>query len=509
MISGMIPVMIRFRSASWLAPAPVLVCVLAGMIAARAGVPAAPAVEAAPTPETAKPSGPQKAAAPAEPSTAPTGEAAPSPPAAPPSEILVQMKALFDAGSDDAAIETGEAWLKEHPSDVDVRLAVVHSLVRIAIPLRVAGHRFLTTAWNHIQAARVTAPDRMDVRLAGCDVLYHLGRRETLQEEIVSYLKDAPSKDEALDTVGFYAEQDVTDGRPDDGAKLYAVIVGVLKDSATAALNHGTMLVLAGRLEDGLAEFQRAYRLDPKSASAAHNAAQALVYLGDYARAEEWMQKALAIDGGNGRFITDLAVLRSLSKPQEARALFEKASGILGSIPAQKILVENLRVALTGTARTDESAAQLVEDLQRTGYPIYALVAAEKALRADPNQPEIVLTRADIYDQGRFWKRSLEQYRSGSELARRGGPGATRFQEWSVSGMARALTGLGDPQRAVELLNENGGSEQFPFEMAEAMWRSGNGGAAMDLLEHLSTSKDEDIARAARQKMQQISSSTR
>lgn len=455
---------------------------------------------------------PAAAAPPA--ATAPAAPVAPAPPtpaapAAVPAEIVRRLQSLYDAGSDTEAIQAGEAWLKDHPADVDVRLAVVRSIIRKAVPLRAAGNGMLQVAYNHLQAALVASPARQDVRVAICDVLFHLERHEVLLEEVASLLKDAldaPSRDVAFEAVSFYAEEYSRAGRPDRGAELYGVICGVLKDSPEAALNHGTLLLLSGRIDEGIAEFQRSAKLDSSSPEAPHSIGQACVYKGDFAKAEEWLGKTVALEPGSGRFILDLAVVKSLTHPAEAPALFEKASGILGEIAAQKILVENLRVTLTSRAMTREDWLRLVSDLQHTGYPIYALVAAEKALRADPAQPEIVLTRADIYDQGRFWKAALEQYRLGSELARNS-PAAAQpgYQDWSVAGMARALTRTGDPSRAIEMLRTAGGEQRFPFEMADALWRSGKAQAAMDILERLATSGDEDRSRAARQKMQDIS----
>src|SRR5262249_2416789 len=133
-----------------------------------ASLPAAAQESPAPAPAKEVPAAPEKSAPAPAPADSSGDASAAAPPPPPPPQIIQDLHPPYEAGSDDEAVRTGEEWLREHPQDVDVRLAVVRSLVRKAVPLRMAGNPLLQTAWNHLEAARKAAPDRLDVRIARC-----------------------------------------------------------------------------------------------------------------------------------------------------------------------------------------------------------------------------------------------------------------------------------------------------------------------------------------------------
>src|SRR5207253_1710035 len=131
------------------------------------------------------------------------GNSAEKPPAAPGpslSPIVQKMATLYAQGNDDDAIATGDEWLKEHPGDpagVEVRLATARALVRKGMALKGGRETYLQLAFNHLEAARVADPARLDVRIGICDVLYHLNRHDQLMEEIRSALS-AHASDESV-----------------------------------------------------------------------------------------------------------------------------------------------------------------------------------------------------------------------------------------------------------------------------------------------------------------------
>ena len=444
---------------------------------------------------------PPKADSPAE-HDAPAGAA---------SSLAGQLKDLYDRGSDDEVVKLAEEYLKKSPGDADIRYAAARSLIRLGSLATVVAEsqQSFLKAYNHLQAARAAGPSRLEIRIALCDVLYHLKRHEALLPEIGSLLAEHPGDSKTLDGVAFYAEEYLKDGQAGRAADVYGLLARAAPGSAALVANQGTALLVSGDLDGGLATLERAARMDPADADTAHNIAQALLYRGDIPAALEWFEKTSKASPETGRFVLDLAVVKAIGSPQEALPLFEKAASVLGVSEAQKSLVENLRIGFTSPALRPADLHHLARDLRETGYPMYALAAAEKALRADPSLVETVLLKADLCGEKRFYRRSLEGFRRAESMLA-GLPEADRppFRVRVTVGEARAMTALGDPAAALALLKTAGPPEKFPFENAEALIGLGNIAGARSLLEKVASRiEDHQQAEAARQRLEELASS--
>src|SRR5262245_883620 len=106
-----------------------------------------------------------------------------------PDPILGQMRGLIAAALYDETVREGQQWLKTHPKDVETQLGIARLLTGAAVPLKTAGNGMLQVAYNCLQAARAAAPDRRDIRVALCDVLFHLRKSDALIEEVRSFLQ--------------------------------------------------------------------------------------------------------------------------------------------------------------------------------------------------------------------------------------------------------------------------------------------------------------------------------
>ena len=431
-------------------------------------------------------------------------------PAGAASSLAGQLKDLYDRGSDDEVVKLAEEYLKKSPVDADIRYAAARSLIRLGSLATVVAEsqQSFLKAYNHLQAARAAGPSRLEIRIALCDVLYHLKRQEALLQEIGSLLAERPGDSKTLDGVAFYAEEYLKDGQAGRAADVYGLLARAAPGSAALVANQGTALLVSGDLDGGLATLERAARMDPADADTAHNIAQALLYRGDIPAAQEWFEKTSKASPETGRFVLDLAVVKAIGSPQEALPLFEKAASVLVS-EAQKSLVENLRIGFTSPALLPADLHHLAKDLRETGYPMYSLAAAEKALRADPSLVETVLLKADLCGEKRFHRRSLEAFRRAESMLA-GLPEADRapFRVRVTVGEARAMTALGEPAAALALLKTAGPPEKFPFENAEALIGLGNIAGARSLLEKVASRiEDHQQAEAARQRLEELASS--
>jgi tetratricopeptide (TPR) repeat protein len=415
-----------------------------------------------------------------------------------PGSMAARLFELFKRGQDVDVVHMGEEHLKSVPGDVESRLAVSRALARLgalaADPL--FRQTYFTRAFNHLQAARSREPGRLEVRIGICDILYHLDRHDSLLAE------DELARNETA----FYGEQYLADGKAKPAADVFSLVARSWPTDDKIAANHGTALVLTGDLDAGLRELERAVGLDPANADAVRNLAQGYLHRGEPKRALEMFRAAHEARPESGRFVLDLAVVTAITDADAAVPLFEKAAEILGSKDPQEILVRKLQIGMTSPRLAPSDLHRLASELDQAGYPVYALAAAEKALRLDSSLIDTVLLRADINRKRLFFARSLEDYRLARTLI--DDQPATRSETLLMAvtgGEARGLVETGKPDEALVLLKATGHPERFPFELADALHGTGDTAGAIVILEKISRSgNDPGAAEAAQRRLSEM-----
>jgi len=124
-------------------------------------------------------------------------------------------------------------------------------------------------------------------------------------------------------------------------------------------LHLGIALVGKGRLEEGIAELERASALDPSDPLAHYHLGVAFARLGRPGRAAEEFRAALARAPGNVPSLTGLAQIEiDAGRPAGALPLLEKAAGL---VPGHAWVRDRLGVALALSGRPREGLVQLEE----------------------------------------------------------------------------------------------------------------------------------------------------
>ena len=145
--------------------------------------------------------------------------------------------------------------------------------------------------------------------------------------------------------------------------------------------NFGAELLKQGRLEEAIAEFQRAVELDPAYAAAHLNLAYAYERSGRVEEAIAGYRKALALDPNNLYGLNNLGVLYDRKGLyDEAIATLEKALGI---DPANSAVRKNLENAKRNQAIVREGEGRIAE--------------AQKAVTARPRDPKAAYALARVY----------------------------------------------------------------------------------------------------------------
>jgi len=434
----------------------------------------------------------------------------PVPVPAPPTKSLlaVKLQSLFDDGDDKGAKELAESRLPSAPQDTEARLIYARTLVRLGAKAPVASlaAEYYTKALEQVLTARSQHPERLDIQLYVLDVYYHARRPELLLTDAAALLASRPGQPEVPEALAFYGEQYLATDRAKSAADVYALLARAEPGRLDWTANEGTALLVAGDLDGGLAALRRAVRIAPGDADTVHNLAQACVYKGDWTGALNGFRSAVALRPSMGRFILDLAVVHALSAPAEAEPEFYKARDLLGGVQPQSVLVERLAGGMLDPEPTIEEAERLAQELKDAGYPIYAVVAAEKALRLDPERILPRHLRADILDGMRYHAAALPDYATLREqLDKLPEPQRGNAWEAAVSGEARSLAAVDRGAEALALLRGHGGEPRFPFETAAALAANGDMDGARKILEKIAQkTSDPQRSAAARDRLRDL-----
>lgn len=150
---------------------------------------------------------------------------------------------------------------------------------------------------------------------------------------------------------------------------LWRDVLQQYPDNARAHNNVGSYVTARGLLEEGLAEFDEALRLQPGFVEASSNRGVALLALGRLEEAEAALRHAEGIDADNA------AVHHHLGVTLAARGDFEAAAAAYARAlrldPQRTVTIVNLGAVLQRLGRIDQAQAQL-----------------QAALRLEPDQPE-------------------------------------------------------------------------------------------------------------------------
>ena len=213
--------------------------------------------------------------------------------------------------------------------------------------------------------------------------------------------------------------------RAEEAAALLARARVLAPREARFAFLHGLALAGLERLEDGVAAFREAIRLEPKASAPWLALADALTRLGRFDEAQATLRKLLRQEPENIQALTALAAAAiDAGDPESAIAPLRRALSLTAEPKVKAALHNNLAVALGAAGKHQEA--------------LDGLDAAERLLPAMANLDN---RRIDILHQmGRF-EDCVALYEK--LLAR--DPG----DSWSQSGLAASLLQMGRAQEAV------------------------------------------------------------
>jgi tetratricopeptide (TPR) repeat protein len=214
-------------------------------------------------------------------------------------------------------------------------------------------------------------------------------------------------------------------------------------DDATARFNLGSELVLAGAVEEGIAELERSAALDPELAATHLNLGNARVALAasraagagraDLERAAEHFERAAAVAGADvPDALFNLAnTLTALGRFDEAHRHYQRAVELRpGFLPARL----NHALAYSRAGRPEAAIAELERclDLDPTYVPALwnlallqrgeeevtggAFERLARALEVDPESAQLRMLRADLLLDRDRWVEAMGAYRSVIEV---------------------------------------------------------------------------------------------
>ena len=221
--------------------------------------------------------------------------------------------------------------------------------------------------------------------------------------------------------------------RPAVVATLCGGLVLFNLDAATAteswpeeeALNRAYALRALGRTDQAIAEYERAFALNPRRLDAPNSLAVLAAERGDWEEAVSRYRQALAIDPGFVDLRRSLGeALLALGRRDEARREWTTAAGLA---PAAGLVLADLALL-----DLDEGALQPAED------------RALAAVRARPDLPETHMALGLVSRALRRRDRALASFETAARLFPAGSAGRARATEW-LDRMRRRGAGAPDP----------------------------------------------------------------
>jgi protein O-mannosyl-transferase len=190
----------------------------------------------------------------------------------------------------------------------------------------------------------------------------------------------APSNERAHDNLGNAL---IEQGRVEDAIAQYEKAIELGPNSATSCNNFGAALTECGRLDEAVIRLEKALKIRPDYADAHINLGIALTRSGRTDEAIAHLNEALAINADSAQAHNNLGIaLDDSGRVDEAAAHYRKALEIK---PDFADAHNNLGNALAGRGQLDEAIAHY-----------------EKSLRANPNRAEAHYNMGDaLFGQGR------------------------------------------------------------------------------------------------------------
>jgi tetratricopeptide (TPR) repeat protein len=198
-------------------------------------------------------------------------------------------------------------------------------------------------------------------------------------------------------------------GKVDEAIAQYQKALQISPDYALANNNLGSALLQKGRVNDAVALFQKALQIDPDYADAHVSLGNVLIHEGKVDEATAQFQKALQIEPNLAVAHNSLGnALLDKGNLEEAIAHFQRAMEIK---PGVAIVHYSLAVALMRSGRVDEAITEFQKTLQsdpnftpacydlgaalqQTGRVGEAITQYQKALQLNPADPAIQNTLA-------------------------------------------------------------------------------------------------------------------
>jgi tetratricopeptide (TPR) repeat protein len=261
------------------------------------------------------------------------------------------------------------------------------------------------------------------VAMGGAVLLFSLGARTWKQGAIYgdeetlwrATLATNPNSWLAHNNLGIrYAQA----GRMEEELAEYQKAVELDPDYAEAHNNLGNSFARRGRAEEAIAEYEKAVALHPRMSTAHANAATLLLKLGRTSEAIDHLQKQLALEPRNAELKRSLGdLLARENKPAEA--------------------IENYKQAVEAEPKDAEAAASLGRSLAESGQVQEGLVFLRKAAELAPDSAEAHYNYATALSQLGRLTEAITEYRAALKI-REANTGVEMR-----AGQTLALAGLG------------------------------------------------------------------
>lgn len=350
-------------------------------------------------------------------------------------DLMEMAQIAFQQGDLVHALELGEAWLEDHPLDVEamhlcalvaagqgdeskamalyrkaLRFEPAHGTLHHNIGALLERRKEYAQALYHLQRALELQPDFPEIYMNLGNVLDALGQSEKALEMYREALRRLPDTDDV------YFNQGCTLNRMGRYAESLASFETILQnnsDNAAALNGKGLALVGLGRDEEAIEVFSAAIRCAPNSTLYLYNRALALRGQQRLQEALHDLEKALIIDAGFleaslqkvevlhelGQWDASWQALATAGLPDPARPEIACCRGLLlesqGDLNGALMELEQCLVSFPNDRKALGHKGLVLMELGRYDEAILCF----NAVLAQGENPEIAYRRACIYAQ--------------------------------------------------------------------------------------------------------------
>jgi tetratricopeptide (TPR) repeat protein len=216
-----------------------------------------------------------------------------------------------------------------------------------------------------------------------------------------------------------------------DGPTLFRHTLEVTGDNYVAYLNLGVALRQEGRIDDALANFERAVEIKPQFPDAQATLGEALLARGRTTEALPHLLDALRMTPDSPYVRANLGTALNLTgRPKEAEAQYREALRLAPGIAAS---YEGLGLALMADGRLQEALPELIEavrldpgntrlrsnlarDFTQLNRPDDAIAQLSEALRLQPTDAEAHFTLGNVYAAKNRTAQALNEFAAAARL---------------------------------------------------------------------------------------------